>query len=387
MEQSYKEKYEQALAKAKEQYNYPCMRSCMGILEEIFPELKESEDERIINIFRKVIYGCDKGEMQMLGDKECDDCLSWLKKQGEHAHFLSKIQVGDKVTRNEDGVLVNLSQLKRVAKPSKKQGEKEPTQSPKAMTKLEEKLSSLVVAAVHTYCEKNLLETPHFVGLILGDKMAKEWSKEILTLAEEELRKIEQKTEEENKGNVGGISPNWSEEDEEEFQIAIDTLVEAGQHDSAKWLQSLKGIAQPKQEWSKEDERERKRIIGLLEGWLSTFKETCYAEDCKCGIDWLKSLRPQNNITDEELAKAKKNAYNNALDKIEYHSGEPTFDDGWSAAIDYIQKKSIRPQNKWKPSDEQIAQLQIVIDTYGNEGICDPILTELLFQLKKLKEE
>ena len=43
-------------------------------------------------------------------------------------------------------------------------------------------------------------------------------------------------------------------------------------------------------EWSKEDERERKRIIGLLEGWLSTFKETYYAEECKYGIDWLKSL-------------------------------------------------------------------------------------------------
>ena len=43
-------------------------------------------------------------------------------------------------------------------------------------------------------------------------------------------------------------------------------------------------------EWSKEDERERKRIIGLLEGWMLTFKETYYAEECKYGIDWLKSL-------------------------------------------------------------------------------------------------
>ena len=39
--------YDEALAKAKEWYNYPCMRSCMGILEEIFPELKESEDEKV----------------------------------------------------------------------------------------------------------------------------------------------------------------------------------------------------------------------------------------------------------------------------------------------------------------------------------------------------
>ena len=51
------------------------------------------------------------------------ELCAWLKKQVEHANFLSKIQVGDKVTRNEDSVLVNLSQLKRVAKPSEKQGE------------------------------------------------------------------------------------------------------------------------------------------------------------------------------------------------------------------------------------------------------------------------
>lgn len=37
-----------------------------------------------------------------------------------------------------------------------------------------------------------------------------------------------------------GNKSTWSEEDEEEFQIAIDTLVKAGQHDSANWLKSIK---------------------------------------------------------------------------------------------------------------------------------------------------
>ena len=44
--------------------------------------------------------------------------IAWLEKQGKHANFRNKIQIGDKVTRNEDGVLVNLSQLKRIAKPA-----------------------------------------------------------------------------------------------------------------------------------------------------------------------------------------------------------------------------------------------------------------------------
>jgi hypothetical protein len=47
-------------------------------------------------------------------------------------------------------------------------------------------------------------------------------------------------------------------------------------------------------------------------------------------------------FSDDELSIAKKDAYNDALDKIEYISESPTFDDGWSAAINYIKKKFIK---------------------------------------------
>ena len=53
----------------------------------------------------------------------------------------------------------------------------------KDMTKLEDKLSSMIVDAVHTYCDMKRLGTPHFVGLILGDKMARHYSQEIIKLA------------------------------------------------------------------------------------------------------------------------------------------------------------------------------------------------------------
>ena len=45
---------------------------------------------------------------------------------------------------------------------------------------------------------------------------------------------------------------------------------------SLVWLEKY-DEKQTLREWSKEDERERKRIIDLLEGWLSTFKEKYYA--------------------------------------------------------------------------------------------------------------
>lgn len=73
--------YDEALAKAKEQYNYPCMRSCMGILEEIFPELKESEDEKM----RKELIRAFKSlnTIKVWNGIERTDILAWLEKQAE----------------------------------------------------------------------------------------------------------------------------------------------------------------------------------------------------------------------------------------------------------------------------------------------------------------
>ena len=85
-------------------------------IEYIFPELKESEDEKI----RKALIRAFKSlnTIKLWNGIERTDIIAWLEKQGEHANFRNKIQIGDKVTRNEDGVLVNLSQLKRIAKPA-----------------------------------------------------------------------------------------------------------------------------------------------------------------------------------------------------------------------------------------------------------------------------
>ena len=83
---------------------------------DIFPSLKESDEERI----RKDIVFYIAANHKDDGEKA--RWLYWLEKQCEYANFRNKIQIGDKVTRNEDGVLVNLSQLNRVAKKDEKQG-------------------------------------------------------------------------------------------------------------------------------------------------------------------------------------------------------------------------------------------------------------------------
>lgn len=116
--------YDEAIERAKRLHSEPTGGTERIVCEQIFPELKEFGDERIR---QKLLFLCfswrNNKQVNIPDEEEVEKTIAWLEKQGEHANFLSNIQVGDKVTRNEDGVLVNLSQLKRVAK---KQGEQKP---------------------------------------------------------------------------------------------------------------------------------------------------------------------------------------------------------------------------------------------------------------------
>jgi hypothetical protein len=125
----YKEKYEMALEGIQEILGSGedsiKMSRLQLRLQGIFPELKESEeneDEKIrkaIHIYLDWLDG--KKGYAPRGEYTINDMIDWIEKQGKHQKFRDSIQVGDKVTRNEDGVLVNLSQLARVAKPAKNQ--------------------------------------------------------------------------------------------------------------------------------------------------------------------------------------------------------------------------------------------------------------------------
>ena len=89
----------------------------------IFPELREPKDEKIRKELIKLMKQMSDTIVENYTTVPISDFVAYLEKQGEHANFRNKIQIGDKVTRNEDGVLVNLSQLNRVAKKDEKQGQ------------------------------------------------------------------------------------------------------------------------------------------------------------------------------------------------------------------------------------------------------------------------
>lgn len=90
---NYKQKYKEALARAKEMCALPTDKATM---EYIFPELAESEDERIRKGLIKAFGTIGKKDW---GGLVVGDILDWLEKQGEQTH----VELGQSaVTKKSD---------------------------------------------------------------------------------------------------------------------------------------------------------------------------------------------------------------------------------------------------------------------------------------------
>ena len=73
----YKEKYEKALVHLKKFVDGDCV--CESEILADFPELRESEDERIIRIIHSALYNAKC----KLGREEYDKAVAWLERQKE----------------------------------------------------------------------------------------------------------------------------------------------------------------------------------------------------------------------------------------------------------------------------------------------------------------
>jgi len=95
--EDYKKKYEEALKKVYELHrNWPCVSGLIDVreeLEEIFPELKESNDELIIKDI--ISYLKYKHSDPDVAYRKYDKWIAWLEKQGESKEKPTKRQVWD----------------------------------------------------------------------------------------------------------------------------------------------------------------------------------------------------------------------------------------------------------------------------------------------------
>ena len=86
-EQEKAKAYDEAIERAKKLYGN-------GITEEIFPELKESDDERIK---KNCIHFLELQKQHHAATFEIEECIAWLEKQGEKYTDKTKprFKVGD----------------------------------------------------------------------------------------------------------------------------------------------------------------------------------------------------------------------------------------------------------------------------------------------------
>jgi len=197
----------------------------------------------------------------------------------------------------------------------------------------------------------------------------------------------------------------WSEEDEDNiFNIAgaLDVLIQREiekeyngdrnaspkyYSDLQDWLKSLKGRVQPKPAWSEEDEKMQKEAIRMVERPGSIFQGTNLTKKV---ADWLKSLKdrilplPKQEWSEEdEKEVAILEAYIRSKDWSERH-----VDRALGIVDELVNKvKSLRPQNTWKPSEEQLDALHDAAVYVDKSMFPYPkgILMKLYEQLKKLK--
>lgn len=107
---NYEKAYKQALGRANakiETYYHLGNTSAAKSIEEIFPELRESEDERIRKELLNYCKAAAGGKAEILPNINFDKCIFWLEKQGEQKpadKIKTKFKVGNWVVQDNIGV-------------------------------------------------------------------------------------------------------------------------------------------------------------------------------------------------------------------------------------------------------------------------------------------
>ncbi len=186
-------------------------------------------------------------------------------------------------------------------------------------------------------------------------------------------------------------NPAWSEEDEEELKIALNTLEEAGQYSSAKWLKNVCLVPQTMQKsWSEEDETILNNLIYALANDRIGNNRDEY-------VDWLKSLKdgiqpqPKQEWSEEDkcmldfairaIGLCRQYAINN---QIKGFSNLPDTPQKYRELQDWL--KFLRGRFTWKPSKEQMKWLHDAIESTQYEPRKQALIS-LYSDLMKLREE
>lgn len=300
----YKKLYKEALERAEKVHKETESAVTAYAIEEIFHELKESEDERV----RKELIDFLKEEeakADITSNRSKILCkyIVWLEKQVQKP---TKFKIGDLVVKKDGDIFHNGSKFAQI-------------------TKIE--------------IEKD----PERYWFDCGS-----W------LNAEDIKLWKPTWSEEDETHLDSIIENYK------FLIDYyraccekDFLSQERQNEDIYFLKSLKDRVQPNKEWSEEDEKKIMWFVRLIStaGYreLETDKMPCSRREL---LDWLKSLKPQPKYqwTDEDEK--------NLKDLLAY--GETKLGlRRWIAGLP--EKLGSRSEYHWKPTEEQMEALSIAV--------------------------
>lgn len=379
--------YDEAIKKAKSLYKASePMSGCSVILETLFPELAESEDEKIR---KEIIDFLKLPHPQFVGKRDHEKWIDWLEKQSEQKSdkVKPKFNIGDFIANDycfgkvialtDDAYLLDTEQgipfscehnthLWTIQ--DAKDGD---VLADYAGVILFRKIGNDAYAdVVDYYCvvtTNGRFEIQEKFGywgetndaeLHPATKEQRDTLMKAMTDAgytfdfdKKELRKVEQKS-------VDKVEPFDKYEGLTDFERTLADICIGWIGEELGWKQYIKDNAnvllkiaikkfnsvqdvpfEQKSAWSEEDEYMLNETIQHLEELIRIDK----ANHCSCDVQF------------------------------------------YQRDIDWL--NSFRPQNKWKPSELQLGCLSDAIEYYNSSGYPAPKLKELYEQLKKLKEE
>ena len=264
-EEKHKEDLEAAkgwLVIAKENNN----KIAIQILEKFFPELKESEDEKIRNFLIGFIKACRWAEKEDQGWPSKEEILSWIEKQGEqkvineyNEHEPTSYEIEKWNEAYEKGYDIGYMNGKN---------EQNPAEKADVLMSLDEAIEHCKEMS----CGNNACALEH--------KQLEKWLTELKELKEQE--------------------PAWSEEDENILNnIMVFTSGYADKRVVKKWVSFLKSLTpRQRQEWSEEDEHCIELLLPIIDSSSLIPKNR---KKCK---EFLKSLKPNHWKPSEEQLRA-----------------------------------------------------------------------------------
>lgn len=261
-------RYDEAYKVAESIHRFSSNPAEIKRMEEIFPSLKESEDERIR---KEILDYIDKAT-------GCKRWVAWLEKQGNTNIFdVPKISI-----KNAVEVTSRMQYIDDDIKP----------------------IAEFIMDYANWDLHKDEWNQPTLTVPLFRVLDALIQKGKPYCVCNQNIEKQgEQKSFDYENANIPQKDSTWSEEDKHWMQKVIDfmnhpDLIKATPtlaKDTINWLKSLKDRVQPqsKQEWSEEDERNLQGIIDEIEANKHSAPDYDLATYDKF-LSWLKSFKPRN---------------------------------------------------------------------------------------------